>query len=129
MFDYMQVGLVDELGGVNRAVELAKELAGLPQDPQATVTVEWPSRWGTSQAAGVLHMLIVDREPSWGNLSRREVHVQHQLNGRSTGCLACLSPCKLGGVFAAVSGCDCWFWHPPSTHRHATRGCSRTSKH
>jgi ClpP class serine protease len=40
---HLQAGLVDELGGVARAVELAKQLAGLPQEPAAQ-TVEWPPR-------------------------------------------------------------------------------------
>jgi hypothetical protein len=43
----LQAGLVDELGGVSRAVELAKQLAGLPEDAAATQTVEWPPRWVT----------------------------------------------------------------------------------
>eukprot|EP00879_Flechtneria_rotunda_P033094 GHRR01036625.1.p1 GENE.GHRR01036625.1~~GHRR01036625.1.p1 ORF type:complete len:333 (+),score=114.77 GHRR01036625.1:148-999(+) len=37
----VKVGLVDELGGVNRAIEVAKHLAGLPQDVQM---LEWPPR-------------------------------------------------------------------------------------
>lgn len=37
---------MDELGGVTRALELAKQLAGLPEDPAATETLEWPPRWG-----------------------------------------------------------------------------------
>ncbi|WIA17943.1 hypothetical protein OEZ85_009435 [Tetradesmus obliquus] len=40
----VEAGLVDELGGVSRAVELAKQLAGLPEEPSATQTVEWPPR-------------------------------------------------------------------------------------
>lgn len=40
----VEAGLVDELGGVSRAVELAKQLAGLPEEPSATQTVEWPQR-------------------------------------------------------------------------------------
>lgn len=35
---------MDELGGVMRATEVAKELAGLPLDPDATQTVEWPPK-------------------------------------------------------------------------------------
>ncbi|HDT11621.1 MAG TPA: signal peptide peptidase SppA, partial [bacterium] len=35
------LGLVDEIGGINRAVELAKELAGIPSD-EKTKFVVWP---------------------------------------------------------------------------------------
>ncbi|KAF8062053.1 sppA [Scenedesmus sp. PABB004] len=40
----LEAGLVDELGGVARAVEVAKELAGLPEDPAATTLVDWPPK-------------------------------------------------------------------------------------
>lgn len=35
---------MDELGGVARALEVARELAGLPQDPASTTLLEWPPR-------------------------------------------------------------------------------------
>lgn len=41
----VQVGLVDEIGGLNRATDVAKQLAGLSLDPMATITHEWPPRW------------------------------------------------------------------------------------
>ena len=40
----LQVGLVDEVGGLARATEVAKQLAGLPLEPEATITAEWPPR-------------------------------------------------------------------------------------
>lgn len=40
----MQVGLVDEVGGLLRATDLAKQLAGLPLQPDATIMQEWPPR-------------------------------------------------------------------------------------
>jgi hypothetical protein len=39
-----QVGLVDEVGGLSRATDVAKQLAGLPLQPEATITQEWPPR-------------------------------------------------------------------------------------
>jgi len=50
--DGVQVGLVDEVGGLLRATDLAKQLAGLPLQPDATIVQEWPprcvfSKWGT----------------------------------------------------------------------------------
>jgi ClpP class serine protease len=38
------VGLVDEIGGVSRALDVAKQLAGLPEEPEATQTLEHPPR-------------------------------------------------------------------------------------
>ena len=38
-------GLVDELGGIDRAIELAKELAGIPADEKVTV-VHYPKKKG-----------------------------------------------------------------------------------
>jgi hypothetical protein len=40
----MQVGLVDEVGGLARATDVAKQLAGLPLDPTASITQDWPPR-------------------------------------------------------------------------------------
>jgi ClpP class serine protease len=40
----VQVGLVDEVGGLVRAIDLAKELAGLSPKPDDTNVVRWPSR-------------------------------------------------------------------------------------
>jgi len=39
-----QVGLVDELGGIARAIQLAKQSAGLSEEPGATELLEWPAR-------------------------------------------------------------------------------------
>lgn len=39
----LQVGLVDEVGGLGRALEVAREAAGLSPDPAATITAEWPT--------------------------------------------------------------------------------------
>lgn len=36
---------MDEVGGLARATEVAKQLAGLPLEPEATITAEWPPRW------------------------------------------------------------------------------------
>jgi hypothetical protein len=41
----VQVGLVDEVGGLARATDVAKQLAGLSLDPSASITQEWPPRW------------------------------------------------------------------------------------
>lgn len=38
-----QAGLIDELGGLTRALEIAKQLAGIPQDEQVKLDV-WPKK-------------------------------------------------------------------------------------
>jgi hypothetical protein len=40
----LQAGLVDEMGGLARAVAVAKQLAGLPEEPGAVQLLEWPPR-------------------------------------------------------------------------------------
>jgi protease-4 len=39
----MEIGLVDEMGGLSRAVEIAKEKAGIPQEEEVRLEV-WPKR-------------------------------------------------------------------------------------
>jgi protease-4 len=39
----MEIGLVDELGGLDRALELAKELAGIPSEESVTLVI-WPKK-------------------------------------------------------------------------------------
>lgn len=36
---------MDEVGGLARATDVAKQLAGLSLDPSASITQEWPPRW------------------------------------------------------------------------------------
>ncbi|KAI8464184.1 MAG: peptidase family S49-domain-containing protein [Monoraphidium minutum] len=40
----LEAGLVDELGGVGRTIELARAAAGLPPEPEKTQLLEWPPR-------------------------------------------------------------------------------------
>ena len=47
-------GLVDELGGLARAIELAKQQAGLPLEEEAVEVVEYPPR---QRASGLVRML------------------------------------------------------------------------
>ena len=56
----LQVGLVDEVGGLLRATDLAKQLAGLPLEPEATITQEWPPRWVDCGLGWPLSNTIID---------------------------------------------------------------------
>lgn len=40
----LQEGLVDGIGSLLKATEVAKQLAGLPLDPDATIEEQWPPR-------------------------------------------------------------------------------------
>ncbi|KIY91581.1 signal peptide peptidase [Monoraphidium neglectum] len=40
----LEIGLVDEIGGVGRAIEVARAAAGLPPEPAASQLLEWPPR-------------------------------------------------------------------------------------
>ncbi len=43
-------------------MELAKQLAGLPEDPTATETVEWPPRWVLDTTACLDHCITITLE-------------------------------------------------------------------
>ena len=87
-------GLVDEVGGLDRAIEMAKELAGIPADEKVTV-VHYPEKKSlfdimiggggdlTAAAKYVVYRFIRnDLAETWNTMTREPVHMMEPVEVR-----------------------------------------------
>lgn len=66
-----ELGLIDELGGLDKAIEIVKELAGIPSEEDVKLDV-WPKKPSFFQVA--FQRRLIESRPDWQNQLRKIEH-------------------------------------------------------